>query len=153
MDFDIGGSVMDNKERKHYARKHLPDRKVKPRIAGSLKERATSGEIACASAFGLAADLGESPGEVGLNADLLEIRVIKCQLGLFGYRPQKNIVRPSESISQDLEGAIRQALIDKRLPCRSSWDIAERLNISKMEVSSACEALGIKVSSCQLGAF
>lgn len=144
---------MASKERNHYARKHSPDQKPRPGIAGPLKERATNGEITCASAFALAADLKESPGEVGVNADLLEIRVTKCQLGLFGYRPEKKVVRPSGTISKELEGAVREALIDKRLPCRSAWDIAKRFSVGKMEVSSACEALGIKISPCQLGAF
>ncbi|NQU15348.1 MAG: hypothetical protein HQ561_14445 [Desulfobacteraceae bacterium] len=144
---------MASKERNHYARKHSPDQKPRSGIAGPLKERATNGEITCASAFGLAADLKESPGEVGVNADLLEIRVTKCQLGLFGYRPEKKVVRPSGTISKELEGAVREALIDKRLPCRSAWDIAKRFSVGKMEVSSACEALGIKISPCQLGAF
>ena len=139
---------------KHYAKKHLPDQKPDPEIAGLLKERAIDGEITCTSAFGIAADLGVSPDKVGLNADLLEIPVTKCQLGLFGYRPKKKIVTtPSSGISSDLEEAIRDGLIDKRLPCRSAWEIAKTLSIKKIAVSSACEALGVKISPCQLGAF
>ncbi len=144
---------MMDKKTGHYAKKHPPGQKVKSTISGPLRDRATGGEISCASAFGLAVDLGESPGEVGRAADLLEIRVTQCQLGLFGYQPKKKIVRSGEGVKQDLEEAIRQALIEDRLPCRSAWDIAERLGIGKMAVSSACEGLGIKISSCQLGAF
>lgn len=144
---------MDHKEGGHYAKKHSPDQKADLKIADLLKERASGGEISCKSAFAIAGDLGTTPAEVGLNSDLLEIRVIKCQLGLFGYRPKKKIVEPSEGIPHGLEGAIRGALEDKRLPCRSAWEIAERLNVGKMEVSSACEALKIRISSCQLGAF
>jgi len=138
---------------KHYAKKHLPDQKPDPGIVDLLKERAKDGEITCASAFGIAADLEVSPDKVGLNADLLEIPVTKCQLGLFGYRPKKKIVTPSSGISSDLEEAIRRGLIDKRLPCRPAWEIAKTLSIKKIAVSSACEALGVKISPCQLGAF
>ncbi len=144
---------MSTKKRKHYAQKHPPDQEVDPQIEQALRARARDGEISCASVFALAAELGKAPGEVGLNADLLEIRVIKCQLGLFGYRPRKKILRPPGSVSEDLEGPIRKALEDGRLSCRAAWDIAESLNVGKMEVSSACEGLGIRISSCQLGAF
>lgn len=138
---------------KHYAKKHLSDQKPDPGIVDLLKERAKDGEITCASAFGISADLGVSPDKVGLNADLLEIPVTKCQLGLFGYRPKKKIVTPSSDISSDLEEAIHRGLVDKRLPCRSAWEIAKTFSIKKMAVSSACEALGVKISPCQLGAF
>ncbi len=56
-------------------------------------------------------------------------------------------------VDSALEGAIRAALQEGRLPCRSAWEIAERLRVPKMDVSSACEALGLKVRPCQLGAF
>ncbi|MFH1242845.1 MAG: hypothetical protein V1689_10855 [Pseudomonadota bacterium] len=144
---------MIKEKRKHYAQKHPPDQEVDPRIAEALRDRAEDGEISCASVFALAAELGKPPGKVGLNADLLEIRVVKCQLGLFGYRPRKKILKPPGGVSEDLEEPIRKALEDGRLPCRAAWDIAESLNVGKMEVSSACEGLGIRISSCQLGAF
>ena len=144
---------MDHKDRRHYAKKHSPDQKRDTAIAQLLEDRSSNGEISCTAAFEIAEELGSRPSEVGVNADLLEIRVIKCQLGLHGYRPNKKIVKPSESTSEDLVGAIRQALEDERLPCRSAWNIAKRLSIGRMEVSSACEALGVKISSCQLGAF
>jgi hypothetical protein len=52
-----------------------------------------------------------------------------------------------------MEEVIRDALDNDRLTCARAWEIAKKLGIGKMEVSSACEALEIKISSCQLGAF
>jgi hypothetical protein len=122
-------------------------------VREGLEKAAPAGTLSCAAAFKLSADLQKSPAEIGRGADLLDIRLVKCQLGLFGYAPEKKIVQPAAAVATALEGAIRAALQDGRLPCRSAWEIAERLRVPKMDVSSACEALGLKVRPCQLGAF
>jgi hypothetical protein len=83
----------------------------------------------------------------------LGAKVVKCQLGLYGYKPNKRIVKPAEAVSPDLEKAVRDALQNGRLPCAAAWEVAERLGLRKMEVSAACETLGIKISACQLGSF
>ena len=113
----------------------------------------TGGEISCAAAFRIAGNLAVDPEEVGFTMDSLELKIAKCQMGLFGYRPQKCIVEPAERVEQPLEAAIRKALIDGRLPCIAAWEIAESLKVSKMAVASACESQRIKISACQLGAF
>ena len=144
---------MVHKDRGHYAKKHPSHLKLDPGIAEEVKLRAQSGEMSCAVAHSIAKHLKTEPREVGFTIDFLEIAIVKCQLGLYGYRPRKRIVKTADRISQGLEEAIREAVIDGRLPCKDAWDIAQRLSIGKMEVSSACEALKIKISSCQLGAF
>jgi hypothetical protein len=77
---------------------------------------------------------------------------MKCQLGLFGYGPETKAVEP-KTPHQELEEAIRAALVEEKLTCIDAWSIASRLNVPKMTVSAACEALNIKLTSCQLGAF
>ena len=144
---------MTHEDRGHYAKKHPADSKVKPGIAQAVKQRASDREISCAAAHKIAADLGVQPDEVGFGLDLLEIRIVRCQLGLYGYRPEKSVVKPAESVSEALKGAIKESLIEERLSCAAAWDIAERFGTARMNVSSACEALKIKISSCQLGAF
>jgi len=42
---------------------------------------------------------------------------------------------------------------DEKLSCAAAWEIAGSLNISRTKVASACEAMGIKIKPCQLGAF
>jgi len=144
---------MTDENRGHFAKKHQPGAKANPDIEAALRQRASGGELPCALAFKIASDLNVAPKEVGRVADLLEMRVTKCQLGLFGYQPAKRIVQPADQVSEDLERAIRERLKDGRLPCTSAWSIANDLSLRKMEVSSACQALGIKISSCQIGAF
>jgi hypothetical protein len=115
--------------------------------------RAKDRELPCAVAFDIADKLKISPATVGECADRLKIRLLKCQMGLFGYQPEKKIVKPSVEVGTELGVQIEESLIGGRLPCASAWKIAKNLGVAKMEVSSACEAMGIKIKPCQLGAF
>ena len=58
-----------------------------------------------------------------------------------------------ERVPQELEQAIRDALIDGKLTCKAAWDLADKMQMSKSDLASACEALEIKIKKCQLGAF
>ena len=144
---------MTHGDRGHYGKKHPPERKVSPELADALKQTVSKGEISCAAAFKIAADLKVSPAEVGFTIDSLEVTLVKCRLGLYGYKPQRKIVGPADTVSQDLKEAIRGAVVEGRLSCAASWEIADRFGMAKMDVSSACETLKVKISSCQLGAF
>ncbi|MGD8983959.1 MAG: hypothetical protein PVH99_08690 [Desulfobacteraceae bacterium] len=144
---------MTREDKGHYAKKHPSDRKIDEKLAGAVKGRISEGKISCAAAFRIASDLEVSPLEVGFTIDVLEIPLTKCQLGLFGYKPNKGFVKPAESVSSALEDAVRQALVNDRLSCAAAWEIAERLGVGKMDVTATCNALKIKISSCQLGTF
>lgn len=134
-------------------KKYPADIKANPRIAASVKQSVKDEEISCVSSHQIATQLNVDPSEVGLTIDLLGISMVKCQLGLYGYKPERKIVKPSLQVTETLEQAILTELVDGRLPCRAAWEIADKLSIAKMTVSSACEALKIKITSCQLGAF
>ena len=144
---------MTRKDRGHYAQKHARQQKPNQRIVKEVKQKVTNGELSCSTAFIIAEELEVSPAEVGLTLDLLEIPVIQCQLGLFGYKPKKRIVKAAEVISGPLEEAIERKLVKGRLPCLSAWEIAKSLVVTKMAISMACESLEIKICNCQLGAF
>ena len=144
---------MTHEDRGHYAKKHPPGLKVNSNIAEAVKEEALKGGISCAAAFKIVRDMDISPNEVGFTIDSLEIKITKCQLGLYGYGPGKRSIKPMEEVSKGLEEAIKRSLLDGRLSCEAVWELAERFDIGKMDVTSACEALKIKISSCQLGAF
>jgi hypothetical protein len=150
-----GGRVSDmkNPEADHYKKKHPDESMPNPALSREIERRSAKGELPCAVAFEIARISQVPPAEVGRDLDLLEIRISKCQLGLFGYRPEKRIVRPAENLSPELSEAIRKAAVDGRLSCTSAWEIARRLGFTRMAVASACEALRIKISGCQLGAF
>jgi len=137
----------------HYAKKHATGAIVDPVIQDALLKRAIGQTLPCAVAFDVAKHLKRTPEEIGQTADLLELRLVKCQLGLFGYGSRKTMIKPAAAITPALEKAIRETLVDDRLPCKRAWEIAETLGIHKMKVSAACNAVGIKIRPCQLGAF
>ena len=144
---------MKHRDKGSYSEKHPAGRSSNPTIAEAVRQQSASGELSCAAAFKIAGNLDVEPGEVGFAMDSLELQIVKCQMGLFGYSPEKRIVKPAESVSESLIAEIRKSLVDARLPCMTAWQIAERRGVSKMEVASACEAFKIKISACQLGAF
>jgi hypothetical protein len=144
---------MTHEDKGHFSKKHPSDRKVSERVAAPVKAKATDGAMACAVAFEIAESLSVPPEEVGFTLDSLEVKVVKCQLGLFGYSPVKRLVKPAERVAPDLEKAIRGALVKGRLSCSAAWALAEKRQLKKMELSAACETLGIKLGPCQLGTF
>ena len=144
---------MTGKDRGHYSKKHSDEREVDPDIAGSIEEKASDKKITCAAAFKIVEACNTTADEVGFTLDMLEIRIIRCQMGIFGYEPEKKAVKPMENVPDYLADAIRDKLLDGKLHCASAWEVAKKLNIPKMHVSSACEKLGIKIKFCQLGAF
>ena len=143
---------MAHEDAGHYAAKHPPGTKLDAKIAEALREESRDGQITCAAAHRIARDLKVLPSDVGVALDLLELRIGKCRLGLFGYG-EKKAIKPAEHVSPELEDALRKSVVENRLSCLSCWKIAEELSLTRMEVSAACESLNIKIGSCQLGAF
>jgi len=144
---------MTDKKGQKFSAKHGPGAQADPIIKDKVIKKAAKGNLPCAVAFKIAAELGVSPAEIGKTVDLLDLRLSKCQLGLFGYQPAKKAVKARVPENLAMEGTIRNALEDGKLACREAWDIADRFKLPKMAVSGACEYLGIKIKPCQLGAF
>lgn len=140
-------------KKKQFSEKHGAGVKPDSKIKDEVLKRAQKDELSCAVAFEIAKGLGIAVGAVGITADLINVELVKCQLGLFGYKPKKKIVKPKAEVNQDTTDAIRDRLVEGKLPCKSAWDIADRFKVSKLTTSEACEALGIRIKGCQLGAF
>ena len=123
-------------------------------LQNRILELVQEGHISCADAFRLSAELKVSLESIGQFADFRDIRLVECQLGLFGIGPgkKKTVIKGGE-ISEQLKQAIESALIDGKLTCRSAWEIAFSRNIAKIDVSNACESMGIRIRQCRLGAF
>ena len=138
---------------KKFSSKHASNAQTDPAVKDMLADKTVNGEVACAVAFQIADELKVSPADIGKTIDLMELKLIKCQLGLFGYGPDKKKVTPKQPENRQMEEAIQSALVDTKLACRDAWEIARRFQVSKMTVSAACEALNIKIKPCQLGAF
>lgn len=137
----------------HYQAKHPAGTMPNPAVAEALKQVAAEGRITCEQAHALARKLRVVPPEVGKTADLLELRIAQCQLGLFGYEPEKKIARALETVPEDLRQEIERRAADGKIACASCWQVADIVGTDRLTVGSACETLGVKVVRCQLGAF
>lgn len=144
---------MSKEHQEGYAGKHPNSVVLEENVAAALGKAIKDGRISCAAAHDVAKKLALSPADIGMALDLMEVRLIRCQLGLFGYTPEKRIVKKADQWEAALEKEIRQALQDGRLSCAEAWSIARRRGISRLEVANVCEALALKVRPCQLGAF
>ena len=138
---------------KKFADKHRPDEKPDSLIKYEILKHSLNSELSCVSAFLIAKELNVSPGKVGMTADLINCRLIKCQLGLFGYRPDKKITKPLKTANQNLKNTITDNLVEGKLACKFAWDIASRFKVNKMTISNICEGMNIKINECQLGVF
>ncbi|MBW2544167.1 MAG: hypothetical protein JRD43_01580 [Deltaproteobacteria bacterium] len=144
---------MTHEDAGHYAAKHAAGTRPAPGIEEAVRDEIKDGHITCAAIHKIAGDLKVIPAEVGVAVDLMEARLSRCQMGLFGYTPDRRIVEPASEVSPELEAAIRKSLVDGRITCLSCWGIAEEFGITKMDVASACETLQLRIFSCQIGAF
>jgi hypothetical protein len=135
------------------------------RIHQAILEHLEDGKLPCNHAFALAHRLDVDPLSVGLTANEAGIRISRCQLGLFGYGPKAEgkhkIVHPMDQVPERLAARLRaeaesssQAQAgEKGITCTAIWRVADGLGYRRIEASSAVEAMGIKVSRCQLGCF
>jgi hypothetical protein len=128
------------------------------KIDEAIERALIGGQLPCAVAFRIAESLGVDPGQVGEAADRLDIRLSKCQLGLFGYGPKAEgkhrRVKPLQNVPPELAQAIHTALgPDGKLDCAEAWRISNECHVSKQLLSNAVEALGLRIIRCQLGAF
>jgi hypothetical protein len=123
------------------------------RIERALSQKSTNQRLSCAEAFNIAAELSVSPQLIGQALDRMDHRITHCQLGLFGYLPDKKIVIPEKNVDPGLKAAIEKIAENGRISCTMAWSIADQLQIPKISVSNACEGMGIRIKPCQLGAF
>ena len=133
--------------------KYRRDSKPDSLITYEILKHSLNSELSCAAAFLIAKKCDVSPCKVGMIADLINCRLVKCQMGLFGYKPDKKIVIPVKTMEQNLKNTITDNLVDGKLACKIALDIVSCFKVSKMTVSGICEGMNIKINKCQLGAF
>lgn len=127
-------------------------------IATAIHKAVVDGQLPCARAFAIARRLRVEPIQVGEEADALDIRLSRCQLGLFGYgskaEGKHRRVKAMEDVPPALAQAIRAAVEPNgKITCVAAWRIAGELHVSRQTVSNAAEGLGVRIAPCQLGAF
>jgi len=144
---------MTHEDAGHYTSKHPKGTESDPKVVDQIKQNLSEHQITCAAAHAISAKLSVPPSHVGMAIDLMEARITRCQMGLFGYSPQKCIVKPAHSVSPDLKKILETSLVDGRISCEHCWEIASQQGLKKIDIDSACETLGLKIKPCQLGAF
>lgn len=135
-----------------FAEKHAAGTSIDSRIEDCVSARQKDNAVPCAVAFEIAKQLNVPARQVGITIDLMNLKLVKCQLGLFGYADGKKL-NPGSASDEALNRAILSAAVDSRLICEKAWEIADQLKVGKISVGSACEKLRIKIKQCQLGAF
>jgi len=139
-----------------YALKHPPGARPNEQIAEAIREKSPGDDLACAVAEKISKELKVDLSEVGVAADLLEMKIKKCQLGLFGWGKKPNHgkdIRAADSVSAEMKSALEKAAENGAVTCAAAWAIADRLGTERKAVSAACDALRLKIRACQLGAF
>ena len=147
---------MTHEDAGKYALKHPPGKKPNEQIAEAIREKFPGRELTCAMGEKISKELKVDISEVGVTADLLEMKIKKCQLGLFGWGKKPDHgkdIRGADSIPFELKKALEEAARSGAVTCAALWGIADRLGLERRAVSAACETLGLKIRACQLGAF
>ena len=142
---------MTHSDAGNYAAKHQ-DKSIPEVLEKAIREALVENRLSCARAHQLARDYGFSPSEVGRTADLMEIRLSGCQLGLFGHG-QKEKIAAAANPDPKLIKALLENLADGSLSCLKAWQTAADFKLKKTDITAACEAGKIKITPCQLGAF
>ncbi len=113
------------------------------------------GRLPCALAFRAAAETGATPVEIREAADVADIRVSRCQLGLFGFEEfgEKRLSNYVMDVPDDLREALANAATSDAIPCAAAWRLADDLGVPRALVGSVVNAMGLRIIQCQLGCF
>ncbi len=127
------------------------------RLHQAMLDHLEDGRLTCSQAHAIAQTLEVEPRALGLAANQADIRISSCQLGLFGFGPKAEgkhkIVLPMDEVPQHLAARLRAESDRDGITCTAIWKVADRLGYTRLQASSAVEAMGLKVSDCQLGCF
>lgn len=130
---------------------------MEEQILQAMQDHLKDGKLPCNQAHAIAQRLHADPLTVGMAANQARIRISRCQLGLFGYGPKvegkHKIVHPMDEVPERLAARLRAQAEGDSITCTAVWEVADGLGYPRLEASSAVEAMGLKVSRCQLGCF
>jgi len=59
----------------------------------------------------------------------------------------------TDKITEELRKSLAERATDGRISCKEAWQVAEETGTEYSEVGAACNELGIRIYSCQLGCF
>jgi hypothetical protein len=123
----------------------------------AMLDNLVDGQLPCNEAHAIAQRLDIQPLEVGFAANEADVKISRCQLGLFGYGPKAEgkhkIVHAMDDVPERLAARLRAGAEGENITCKTIWEVADKLGYKRIEASSAVEAMGLRVSRCQLGCF
>ncbi|MFH1085130.1 MAG: hypothetical protein V1772_05155 [Chloroflexota bacterium] len=127
-------------------------------IVAAALAAAVHGELACADAHRIAAELGVTPLDVARAVNTnTALRFNRCQLGTFGFglksEGHSKIVLKAAYVPDDIRAAVEARASNGAIPCLAVWEISEEFRYPRLGLANICEALGLKVKPCQLGCF
>lgn len=128
------------------------------RILGAVRDRLEGGRLSCKAAMDAAEELGCQPIEVGCTADIARLRLTRCQLGLFGFPGHAKGWAAAGVERLPAPAELEDLLVEARdtrgfVTCLELWRHADRLAVARIHAGHVAERLGVRVRSCQLGAF
>ena len=127
-------------------------------ILARARAASVDGQLSCASAHRIAAELGLTPRQVGIAVNRDDsLRFYRCQMGFFGYgnkaEGKHRIVLPAENVPDDVREALEGVTHDERIACADAWRVADDLEYPYLAIANVIERLGYRVKPCQLGCF
>jgi len=146
-------SAMTHSDKGNYAGRHPSAEEANETVIQAVRNTARDGTISCAAAHTIAYTCAVSPEKAGRAIDAAEVRIAHCQLGIFKHSTDRPAAPAEPALPPGLEEYLSTLLVNGRLPCRAAWSVADRFNLSRLQIGAACDRLGIKISDCQLGTF
>jgi len=144
---------MTHTDKGNYAAKHHATKSLNAAVVQAVKNAARNGTIACAAAHKIARDCSVTPEETGRALDAEEVQITLCQLGIFKHSADRPTKPVNLELTPELKKALTAGLVNGRLPCETAWSVAEHFDLTKRQIGTACDKLGIKINACQLGTF
>ncbi len=147
---------MTHEDAGKYALKHPAGTRPNEQIAKAIREKSPGGTLACGMGEKISKEFKVDMSEVGNTADLLEVKINKCQLGLFGWGKKPNHgkdIQAADSVSVEIKSALEEMAENGMVTCAALWAIADRFGAERKAISAACDTLRLKIRVCQLGAF
>ena len=84
---------MTHEDKGKYFQKHPGQTKINDDLKQEITKAAKGNDISCAAAEKISQIKSIALSEIGRGIDLLNINIVKCQLGLFGYDGKKKLVQ------------------------------------------------------------
>jgi len=122
---------------------------LKSKVARSLR----SGYLSCPAAWTIARETGVPRIAVGATADGMGTRVTDCQIGCFKVDKTPFDNREAARLTPEITAHILRLKDESALTCEAVFALAKTYRLKPMDIAGEINALGLKVSACQLGCF